>query len=162
MRIELHITPGRKIGVIHVDAAHPPRVVRLAKPGGGEHEQYLEWDRAFDDEGQLRHCPVCACQTLFRRSTFPALTGFVMVLVVALVCLLLYGINDAPLPYVAMALGGVIVANLLITLRAGRYLACYRCGSRFMDVKISRDWKEWSASKAQEIAAQAPPTKVQP
>ncbi len=161
MRIELHIAPGKKIGIIDVDVAQPPRVVRLGKPGGGEVEHYLEWERAFDDEGQLRHCPACNCPSLFRRSTFPALTGFIMVLVVAVVCLALYGVNDAPLPWVGAALGAVIVINTLITMRSKEYLVCYRCRSRFKCVKISRDWKEWDAATAQQIADDMVPPKVQ-
>lgn len=149
MRMDLRSEGRTRVAWLEIDPTQPPPVVRVPKPTGGEEEHYLEWDRAFDDEGNLRRCPACGCETLYRRSTTPPLTGFLVTLVVGLIGLLLWGVSDAPLALVVGALVVVAVMNLLIILFARRYLVCYRCDSRFHRVGISRGIGEWDAAEAE-------------
>jgi hypothetical protein len=151
MRIELHDKSG-KLGAVEVDPARPPGVVRLRKAPGGEVEHYLEWERAFDDEGQLRRCPACGSESLYWRRIFQPLTGFIVVLIVGLVAVLLYGVTNAPLWLIAGSLAVVIFINGLIVRFSPRFMGCYRCGTRFRGVKVAKQWGEWDSATAASIA----------
>lgn len=145
---------------VEVDPASPSRVVQGNGPDGQAHEQYLEWDRTLDDEGNLRRCPACSCEDLYRRSTAPPVTGFLMVVLVGLICLLLWGVGDAPIGLVISVMVTLAFANVLIVMFAKHYLACYRCESRFFDVGIPRGRHEWDASIAERYRPR-PPRKVE-
>jgi hypothetical protein len=156
MRIKLHTKQGRFVTWVKADAASPPPVVHAPNRSGPEVEYYLDWDRAFDDEGHLRKCPACGCEDLYRRSACPPLTGFVIVLVMGLVCLALWGLADAPLWLLMGALAVVIVANLLIIVLAPRHVVCYRCSSAYYDLPLSRRQTEWDAAVAERYRPGAP------
>ena len=149
MRIDLHDDDRRHVMWVKVDPKSPARVVQGRGPDRRVQERYLEWDRAFDDEGNLRRCPVCGCEDLYRRSTSPPLTGFLMVLLVGLICLLLWGVSDAPVGLLVGVLVALSIMNLVIIVMAQHYLACYRCESRFFDVGIPRGRGEWQAATAE-------------
>lgn len=149
MRIDLHDQARRHVMWVKVDPRSPARVVQGRGPHGRVQEQYLEWDRAFDDEGNLRRCPVCGCEDLYRRSTAPPLTGFLMLLVVGLICLLLWGVSDAPVGLLVGVLVALSIGNIVIMVLARQYSACYRCESRFFDVGIPRGRGEWQAAIAE-------------
>ena len=156
MRIRLHSQQGRFITWVTADIKSPPSVVHAPNPDGPEMEYYLDWDRALDDKSHLRKCPACGCEDLYRRSACPPLTGFVIVLVVGLVCLALWGLTDAPLALLMAALAGVIVANVIIIVMAPRYVVCYRCGSAYYDLPLSRTQSEWDASVAEKYRPGGP------
>ncbi len=148
MRIDLHDENRRHLMWVEIDPASPPRVVHGRGPRGPQ-ERYLEWERVFDDEGHLRRCPACGCTELYHRSSCPPLTGFVVVLVVALICLALWGFSDAPLELVVGVLVVLAIANVLISVLAPKYLGCYACQSRYFGAGVSRDRRDWDAAVAE-------------
>jgi len=148
MRIEIRCPSRGHLQWIKVDPRHPPPVVPAASGEHGEHEQYLDWSGAFDDEGHLRRCPICGCDQLFRKKTIPALNGFVVVLAVGLVCLALYGLSGAPWEWVVAALVAVAVVNFGIILFSPPFLGCYDCGSGFHQVPVAQGQQEWDGQVA--------------
>jgi len=149
MRIKLHSKQGKHVRWVDADPAKPPPVVHAPNPDGPEVEYYLDWDRAIDDEGHLRKCPACGCTELYTRRAAPALTGFVIVLVVGLICLALWGLTDAPVGLLLAALGIVIVFNGFVIMKAPRHLVCYACGSGYYEVPIARGQGEWDSTIAE-------------
>lgn len=104
-------------------------------------EVYLDWDRAVDDEGHLRRCPVCGCRELFVRKDFPQVTGFVVVVAAAVVSMVLLGVGEVT---AAMAvLAAVVVVDFVVFFFTGKTLVCYRCRSEFRDLPIRRDHAGW-------------------
>ncbi len=165
MRIDLKDVEGRPRLTLHVDTAKPATVAR-ADDGRGP-AVTLDWDRALDDEGHLRHCPVCGCPDLYLRKQVPQLTVFALVLVAAVIAMIFFGsgLNRAAL----VVLGVVLVADLLIFFFAPRVLVCYRCGSEYRDLPLGRGRRRWDAALAErhrraepagggEPAATAPPS----
>jgi hypothetical protein len=148
MRIDIYDEAGRRVAKVQVDPKSPPATISARGPGGAVHERYLDWDKALDDEGRVRKCPACGCEELYVRRLFPPLTGFVIVLVVALLCLALYGLEVVNLPTLLVATGLLVAAHVAFTLLSPRFLVCYRCFSRYYDAGISRDRQEWDAAIA--------------
>lgn len=148
MRIDLLDYEGRHQAKLNVDPRNPPSAVSVPGPRQVLYERFLDWDQALDDRGRLRKCPACGCTELYVRRMFPPLTGFIVVLVIGLLCFALYGLEVVPTgPLLAM--GGVIVlANIVFAFFSPRYLVCYGCSSRYQDVSISRDHREWDAAVA--------------
>jgi len=149
MRVVLCEPDGHRRQSISVQSDALPVVIKTRDPHGQVREHYMNWDRAFDDEDHLRACPACGCNHLYVRKTCPPLTGFIIVLAVGLICLLLWGLTDAPVTWVLVALGVVTVANLAIVYLAPVYGCCYQCHSRYYDVSISRQHRTWSAADAE-------------
>ena len=148
MRIDVYAQEGRRIGKAKVDLRSPPVRVAVRSAEGSVTDHYLDWEKALDDRGRLRKCPVCGCPDLYVRSVFPPLTGFVVVLVVGMLCFALYGLEYVPPGPLLIAGGAIILANIIFIFFSPRYLACYRCASRFHEAGISRDWQEWDAATA--------------
>ena len=117
----------------------PASIVR--DPENPKREIYLNWDSAFDDHGTLRRCPVCGCSELFARKDFPQVTGFVVVIIAALVSMYMVGI-DQIIPAVAV-LAIVVVIDLAVFFFTGKCLVCYRCRSEFRDTPIAEDHSGW-------------------
>jgi len=149
MRIDLHSREGDRVMRMDVDPERPPIVVHVESAGGPRTEHYLDWDRAFTDEGHLRKCPACGCEDLYRRRTVPPLTGFIAVMIVGLICLALWGLTDSPWELLVAALIVVIIANVLIVRFAPRYLVCYRCRSAYHRIGISRTQRDWNVTIAE-------------
>ncbi len=125
-----------------VDTAKPPTVVR--GPANSEREGqevFLNWDRAMDDEGHLRRCPVCGCRELFVRKDFPQLTGFAIVAMAAGVALYLFATDL--MPWAVLLMAGIVVLDVIIYFFTGRCLVCYRCRSEFRDLPIRKDHPGW-------------------
>lgn len=116
-------------------AAAPP----AAAPGPGD--VYLQWDRAVDDEGHLRRCPVCGCRELFARRDFPQVTGFAVVVGAALVSMVLFGFGQVL--WAVGVLAAVVLIDFGIFLFTGRALVCYRCRSEFRKLPIPREHPGW-------------------
>lgn len=139
MRIDIHDADQKHRFRVQVDPNDPPSVVRA--PDAPHDEAYLDWDGAVDDEGHLRRCCVCGCRELFVRRDFPQLTGFIIVVLAAVVSLFLFASDQALLAMVV--LGVVVVLDVVILLFTGRCQVCYRCRSEFRDAPIPRDQKPW-------------------
>ncbi len=125
----------------------PPAVVRpntgaaaTNAPGNGT-DVYLDWDRAVDDEGHLRRCPVCGCRELFVRKDFPQVTGFVVVVAAAVVSMILFGAGEVTAALAVLA--AVVVIDFVVFFFTGKTLVCYRCRSEFRDLPIRRDHPGW-------------------
>lgn len=117
---------------------HPPE-------GGGE--VFLDWEQAFDDEGYLRHCPVCGCRDLYAARAVPRVTAFVLVVAAALVAAILFGTGN----WLAAMAVLILVAgmDLAILLFGKRYLTCYRCGSEVREVSVRRRHPGWTPAVAE-------------
>jgi hypothetical protein len=153
MRIELYDFDGRPQARLVVDPKSPPSAVSVPGPREVLYERYLDWDRALDDQGRLRKCPACGCPELYVRRLFPPLTGFVVVMVIGLLCFALYGLEVVPTTPLLVIGALIVLANIIFALLSPRYLVCYSCSSRYHDTKISRDHGEWDAA----VAARHPP-----
>ena len=112
VRIDIRNLRREPLFSVQVDPKDPSTVVRpsdgenagsRAGRGGpglpevsgvsGAPEVYLHWDQAFDDQHFLRHCPVCGCRELFVRKDFPQVTGFVIVVLAAVLSMVLFGLQ---------------------------------------------------------------------
>ncbi|MEM6553677.1 MAG: hypothetical protein AAF750_16285, partial [Planctomycetota bacterium] len=130
MRIDVKDSTGRRWLTVRVDADRPPTVVR-AEDGSGE-VRTLDWERAVDDEGRLRHCPVCGCHDLYVRRAVPTVVGFALVVLAAVLGLVLLGSGLAWLGLVVF--GAMVLVEVGLWLWVERQLVCYRCGSVFRGV----------------------------
>lgn len=136
----------QRLFVAEVDLKNPPPVVRSPADSarGGPTEVYLTWDRAVDDEGHLRGCPICGCRELFVRKDFPQVTGFVVVALAVVVSIALYGAGQV---WASLAvLAAMVLLDFVIFFFTGRTLVCYRCRSEFRDLPIRRDHPGWDLS----------------
>lgn len=149
MRMDVYNEHGDRVATLAVDPDSPPGVVHGRAADGSTEEHYLDWDRTFDDEGHLRKCPVCGCEDLFQRHVIPALTGFIVVIAVGLICLGLWGLTAVPLGWMLGVLVAVVAVNVLIVLTAGRYVQCYRCASRFRQIEVRAGRAEWDGAVAE-------------
>lgn len=154
MRIDLRNERRQRQFAVHVDLHDPPAVVK--PPSGQGPAVHLDWDRALDDELHLRHCPVCGCGDLFTRKRMPQLTGFVLILLAAVVAMVLFGIGEAGLAVIVLAV--VLAVDVLIYLFTRRVLVCYRCRSEFSGMPISRRHTGWENAVGERYPA-PPPSK---
>ncbi|MEM1108793.1 MAG: hypothetical protein AAGH99_08900 [Planctomycetota bacterium] len=145
MRIDIKDNQGNPRFSVHVDPANPPTVVK-ATDGRGPAVS-LDWDRAVDDKGNLRHCPVCGCPEFYLKKNVPQLTVFALIIAAAVVASVFYGFG-LPTPAL-IVLGMVLGVDLLIYLFAERYLVCYSCGSTFHETPLLPTDKPWDADLAE-------------
>lgn len=148
MKIDLHNLRGEFLTRVDCQPGNLPPVVHVER-GGRTEEHYLDWDRAFDDEGHLRKCPACECDALYIVRVFPTLSVIIFIMLIALACMVLYGVTDTPLGPMVMGVIAVIVVHLFFKFYSPRHLVCYRCSSRFEGVKISQERKEWDTAESQ-------------
>ncbi len=142
VKIRLNNEKREHLFNIHVDDQSPPSVV---KDPNGEHEQVtLDWDGAINDEGHLRHCPVCECKDLFVRNDFPQVTGLVVVALAAVISLIM--LYHHFVLYACVVLGLVVLIDFLIYFFTGKVLVCYHCRSEFRDLPIRDDHAKWELS----------------
>ncbi len=116
----------------------------MVRSPDGTIEAALQWDRAVDERGQLRRCPVCGCRELFSRRDFPQRLGLVIVILAALAATVLFALGQVALSI--MVLAGTVAIDAVILLVTGRCLVCYRCRSEFRDLKIERCYPGWDLS----------------
>ncbi len=148
MKINLHNHRGEFLTHVKCDDSSLPTVVHV-KRGNRMEEHYLDWDRAFDDEGHLRKCPACDCDALYIVRVFPTLSVIIFIMLVAMACWALYDVTDTSLGPMVMAVVAVVIVHFFFKIYSPRHLVCYRCSTRFEGVKISHDRKEWDNSLAQ-------------
>ncbi len=150
MQIDIKDNSGRPRLTVHLDPARPPTVV-TAEDGRGPAVS-LNWDRALDDSGQLRHCPVCGCQDLYSHRPLPRITVFVGVIGFAVAGMLGFGLGG-PWRNVAIILLLLVLAmDLCIWLTVKRRLTCYRCNAQFSRLPIRPRQRPWDANTAQRHA----------
>lgn len=156
MRIDIKDNQGNPRLTVHVDPANPPTVVK-ATDGRGPAIS-LDWDKALDDEGNLRHCPVCGCPEFYLKKQVPQLTVFALIVAAAVIAMVFYGFGLSAPALIVLAV--VLGLDLLIYLYAKRYLVCYGCQSEFHDTPLLPTDKAWDANTAERYAppkGSAPP-----
>lgn len=146
MQIDIHDNLGRPRLTVHVDPASPPTIVK-ASDGRGPAIS-LDWDKALDDEGRLRHCPVCSCPDFYIKKNVPQLTVFALVVAAAVIAMVFYGFGLSAPALIVLAL--VLGLDLLIYLYAERYLVCYRCRSEFRKTPLLPTDRSWDANLAEQ------------
>ncbi len=148
MQIDIRDNEGQLRFTVHVDPANPPTVVK-ADDGRGTPVS-LNWDRAVDDTGYLRLCPVCGCHELYLRKRFARVTPFVIVLALAALFLWKYGVYT----WVAALVSAVVLlfVDVLLTVYNKPFLVCYLCGAVFRNLPIRRGHPKWDAAVAERFA----------
>jgi hypothetical protein len=152
MRIELKDHDGKPRLTVHVDPASPPTVVQ-ATDGRGPAVS-LDWDQTLDDEGHLRHCPVCDCHELYVRKRVPQLTVFALIVAAGVLSSVIYGLGATRPAVIVLAV--VLGFDLLIWLYAPRMLACYRCNTEFHETPIPPKVRPWNAATSARYAREQP------
>ena len=144
MRIVLPPDGERRSEVLEVDPQRRPSRVRVPEQ---DRDVFLDWDQALDDEGHLRRCLLCG-SGVYRRKSFPQVTGFVVVLALALALVGLLGFaDDVPL-LIGMSI--VLLIDICILCFAGTHLICYGCTASYKSTAIApwhRPWDRREASK---------------
>lgn len=143
MRMDIRSLDRKRLFRAEIDPGKPPSIVQ--GPRDSDHagkEVFLDWDRALDDEDHLRRCPVCGCRELFVRKDFPQVTGFVVVVLAAVISLVLYGVGNTLLA--VCVLGAMVVVDLVIFFFTSRCLVCYRCRSEYRHLPIPKDQPGWN------------------
>ncbi len=156
MQIDIRDSHGRPRLTVHVDPANPPTIVK-AEDGRGAPVS-LSWDRALDDTGHLRQCPVCGCVELYRDVRFPRLTPFVLLLAVTTAFLWWQNLYTWPLGLLSLIL--VAVADVLLAVYNKPRLVCYLCGTVYRNVPVRRKHPRWDAATAERFAAAATTTQT--
>ncbi len=151
MQLDLRDAARRRIGRVEIDAAQRPPIVRVAQRDGGSQEVFLHWDQAVDDAGCLRHCIACGGR-LYRTRTLPQVTPVVVVLAAAGVVIAALGF--AANPWVYGALITVLLLDIMVLALARDRLSCYRCASRFDDLRVARYHRRWDPRDAATAAAE--------
>jgi len=146
MRIDIKDNQGKPRLTVHVDSTSPPTVVK-ATDGRGP-AITLDWDKALDDEGTLRHCPVCSCPDFYIKKQVPQLTVFALVVAAAVIAMVFYGYGFSRPALIVLTL--VLGVDVLIWLYAGRYLVCYRCNSEFRETPLGSELRSWDAGRAEQ------------
>ena len=71
----------------------------------------MNWDQVFDDEQHMRRCPVCGCRELFSRKDFPQVTGFVIVLLAALLAMVLFRMREVKWGFAVLGTVALLLAR---------------------------------------------------
>jgi hypothetical protein len=151
---------------VEIDLRHPPAVIRPAQHPELPHALSLDWDRTVDDHQHLRRCPVCRCSDLYARKPVPQVTGFLAVILAAVIAMVLFGFGQVIPATIIFAT--VLAVDLLILLIARRFLVCYRCRTQFRRLRVPRNHPRWDATLAEKYQDDAvhplhtPPTPVTP
>ena len=144
MLVKLH-HGGHKTGQFAVDLAEQPSTV-LVEPNG--EELYLEWNSTVDDSGHLRGCIACG-EDVFRERTFPQVTGLVIVLAFAGAVAGILGLVTTWLMLIAM--GVVLIIDIAILTLSYTRLVCYKCGTRYSNLKIAPYHARWDPDRNSQI-----------
>ena len=147
MRVLLRDIDQTPLGQIELTSGATPARVSTEN----DREVYLDWEGAHDDEGHLRHCLSCGCNTLYRHRRMPRVTGFVIVLAIALGLGGILGLATG-LPFlIAMVI--VLLLDVAILMLSRETLECYRCRSSYRDLDIAQYHQRWDGDTAARITA---------
>lgn len=141
MRVMLRSLEGELLGEVAIESIQsPPRVTTDTG-----RDVFLDWERALDDNGRLRRCVSCGSEHLYRRRRFPQVTGFVVVLAIALGLVSALGLATGPLILAALIVLGI--ADIVILIVASQSLDCYQCRSSYRDLDIATYHRPWQANR---------------
>ncbi|MEM9295743.1 MAG: hypothetical protein AAGA57_08075 [Planctomycetota bacterium] len=166
MLIDLRDARNRPVLRLDVDLDRPPTLVRIAARSATadappdatpppEKTLSLDWDRALDDAGSLRRCPICGGEHLYRRRVVPRVTLFLIVALGGAAGLML---AHSGLTYAGVTLAAVIAAaDLWVLLRFRPVLRCYRCGATYQGVPLRPRHKPWDPTTAKSAGRVQPP-----
>ncbi|MDG1838057.1 MAG: hypothetical protein P8I91_04550 [Phycisphaerales bacterium] len=147
MRVLLRDIDRKPLGQIELASGATPACVSTEKG----REVYLNWEGAHDDEGHLRRCLSCGCDTLYRHRRMPQVTGFVIVLALALGLGGILGLATG-LPFlIAMVL--VLLLDVAILVLSRETLECYRCRSSYRNLDIAQYHQRWNGDTARRITS---------
>ncbi|MDG2094033.1 MAG: hypothetical protein P8J89_02040 [Phycisphaerales bacterium] len=138
MRVLVRQIDRSRVGEIQADVEQRPTRVRTLDT---DQEVFLDWERAFDDSGQLRRCVICGSDHLFQHKTFPQITPFVIVLAFALSLIGVLGyVTDIA---ILIGMTGVLLLDIAILFFASTRLVCYRCRSQYRNLEIAEYHQRW-------------------
>jgi len=157
MRVVVRQLDRRRVGEIEADADSRP--ARASTIDTGE-EVFLDWERAFDDAGQLRRCIICGSEDLYKRRTFPQITPFVIVLAFALSLIGVLGfVTDIA---ILIGMTGVLLLDVAILFFARTRLQCYHCRSDYRDLQIADYHRQWDRTIEARVRAGRSSRKQEP
>lgn len=141
MRLDLKDHKGDSAINVSVKVEDPPTVVGPTQTT--PNRVSLDWDRALDDAGNLRHCPVCGCPDLYSSKAVPQVTGFVVLAGAAVLAVLLAGLGQLVIGLTAFVT--LLVVDIVILISSRRRLTCYQCGTDFTGIPVAKGHPRWSA-----------------
>lgn len=142
MRVEVYDEQGMAMGELNLDPGQTPARTQTSL----SHEFIPDWERAHDDEGNLRRCIACGCDHLYRHRTLPRVTGFVIVLALAVAAASVLGLASGWPMLVGMT--ALLIIDVAILLWRNEVLICYRCQTRYWDLTIARYHNAWNRRTA--------------
>jgi len=113
-------------------------------PDGVKPPVYLDWDRAVNDAGQLRRCPVCGSKHLFVRPDVPRLTVFVALLIITAMGMIAIGAREVWM--VLLVLLVVAAADTMVRFLSGTSIVCRRCHSEYRGSPLPSAPVDWEAN----------------
>jgi len=142
MRIEVRDDQGVRLGDLQVaDGLSPPR---------GRTDQDIEvfpdWERARDDQGHLRRCVICGSDHLYRQRRLPRMTGFIVVLALAMAAAAILDLASGWPMLVAMV--ALLIFDVAVLVLSDEMLTCYRCRSGYRRLAIARYHRPWNRRTA--------------
>jgi len=141
MRLDLKNDKGDSTINVKVEIEDPPTIVGPTETTPSRVS--LDWDRALDDAGNLRHCPVCGCPDLYASKAVPQVTGFVVLAGAAVLAVLLAGLGQWVVGVAVFVVLGLVDVAILVSSR--RRLTCYQCSTDFTGIKVPRDQPGWNS-----------------
>jgi len=133
-----------------IDPKSRPAVVHRPEAEPASRELFLDWDRALDDEGHLRHCLVCGCKDLYVSREIPRVTVFVVIVLAAVLSMLMFGFGQSVLGVVVLVV--LLLVDVAIMLFAKQRLECYNCAAVFSDLPIRKSRRGWEQAVAERYA----------
>ena len=142
MRIDVRDEQGVQLGQLHVPDDGMPSRLRTDQDA----DVYLDWERSRDDQGHLRRCIVCGGDHLYRRRRMPRVTGFIVVLALAMAAAAILDLASGWPMLVAMV--ALLIFDVAVLVLSDEMLVCYTCRSGYRGLSIARYHRPWSRRTA--------------